>query len=251
MSNETNQLVITENGEARTTSLLIAEGLEVEHASIIKLVRTYQPDLEEFGLVGFEIAPRPKGQHGGGDVEFAKLNEQQSTLIMTFAKNTEVARTFKKRLVKAFYELAQQYSKSHISYRKTNNPATTNFKSYYGIAKLIGLDKNQAAIAANNAARQLTGTDVLALMGTTHLLADVQEITLTPTEIGKQIGKSAIEINKILAEKGFQQKTGNQWEATETGKPFSRLFDTGKKHSNGVPVTQVKWFSSIIPEISQ
>lgn len=102
------QLVTVNNGEARTTTLAIAEGMEVEHKAVIQLVRTYQGDLEEFGLVTFEMAPRPKGQHGGGNTEFALLNEQQSTLIMTYMKNTEIARAFKKRLVKAFYELPQR-----------------------------------------------------------------------------------------------------------------------------------------------
>jgi phage regulator Rha-like protein len=102
-----NKLVTVSNGLPVTTTLAIAEGLEVEHASIIKLVRTHQTDLEDFGLVGFEIAPRLAGQHGGGNTEYANLNERQATLIMTYAKNTEIARTFKKRLVKTFYELAE------------------------------------------------------------------------------------------------------------------------------------------------
>ena len=41
---------------------------------------------------------------------------------------------------------------------------TREFKDYYGIAKLIGLDKNAAAIAANQAVIKLTGTDVLQLL---------------------------------------------------------------------------------------
>ena len=43
------ELVTVNNGSPVTTTLTIAEGLEVEHASIIKLVRAYQNDLEEFG----------------------------------------------------------------------------------------------------------------------------------------------------------------------------------------------------------
>jgi anti-repressor protein len=103
------ELVTVNNGSPVTTTLAIAEGLEVEHASIIKLVRTHQADLEEFGRVGFEIAPF---ETAGGmqSREVATLNERQATLIMTYSKNTEIARTFKKRLVKTFYELAQRVS---------------------------------------------------------------------------------------------------------------------------------------------
>jgi hypothetical protein len=37
--------------------LAIAEGTGGEHASVIKLARTYLVDLEEFGRVRFEIRP--------------------------------------------------------------------------------------------------------------------------------------------------------------------------------------------------
>ncbi|MBF0383027.1 MAG: Rha family transcriptional regulator [Magnetococcales bacterium] len=107
-SSEPQQIVAVNDGKATTTSLIIAEGTQNSHESVIKLVRRYQADLEEFGLVRFEIRPRLEGQHGGSDVEFANLNEHQSTLIMTYMRNSEIVRGFKKQLVKAFFELANQ-----------------------------------------------------------------------------------------------------------------------------------------------
>lgn len=44
-----------------------------------------------------------------------RLNEQQSTLLLTYLRNTEQVRTFKKNLVRAFYEMARQL-------RATQNP---------------------------------------------------------------------------------------------------------------------------------
>lgn len=101
-------IVLIENGQAVTSSLTIADGVGNPHASVIRLIRDNLEDLQEFGLVGFQIQPRPAGQHGGGDVEYALLNEQQATLLMTYMRNNPVVREFKKRLVKAFYEMAQQ-----------------------------------------------------------------------------------------------------------------------------------------------
>ncbi|AKJ72049.1 Rha family transcriptional regulator [Gordonia alkanivorans] len=95
-------------GEGFTTSLVIAQGTGNEHSSVIKLIRHNLDDFNEFGLVGFEIRPRPAGQHGGGDVEFAILNEPHATLLITYLRNNEVVRTFKKRLVAAFYALRNQ-----------------------------------------------------------------------------------------------------------------------------------------------
>ncbi|MBF0421258.1 MAG: Rha family transcriptional regulator [Magnetococcales bacterium] len=100
-------LITLKDGIPTTTSLAIAEGTGNSHEAVIKLVRNYRADLEEFGLVRFEIRPRLQGQHGGGDVEFAHLNEHQSTLILTYMKNTAIIRAFKIRLVKAFYEMAE------------------------------------------------------------------------------------------------------------------------------------------------
>jgi phage regulator Rha-like protein len=97
------------NGQPVTTTTAIAEGAKVEHASVIKLVRTYQSDFEEFGRVGFEIEPF-KTAGGMQSREIAILNEQQATLLFTFMKNTAIVRAFKKRLVKAFFVLAKQSS---------------------------------------------------------------------------------------------------------------------------------------------
>ena len=95
-------LIRIHNNHVFTDTLAIAEGVELEHASVIKLVRKFKIDFEEFGLVRFEIAPRLKGRHGGGDIEFAELNEDQATYLITLFKNTEIVRAFKIKLVKAF-----------------------------------------------------------------------------------------------------------------------------------------------------
>ena len=101
-------LVTLSGDTAVTNTLTIAENTDNDHASVIKLVRTYLADLEEFGLVRFEIRARSPGQHGGGDTEYAELNEQQATLLMTYMRNTAIVRFFKKRLVRAFFEMAQR-----------------------------------------------------------------------------------------------------------------------------------------------
>lgn len=101
-------IVTIKDGDAITTTLAIAEGTLNDHASVIALARRYQSDLEDFGLVRFEIRPREAGQHGGGDTEYAILNEPQSTLLLTFMRNTDIVRAFKKKLVREFWELVQQ-----------------------------------------------------------------------------------------------------------------------------------------------
>jgi len=99
-----NLVTITQNNEAVTTSLAIAEGTEVEHKAVIQLVRNYQSDLEEFGPLTFEMAKGKSLPQGGfaKSTEYATLNEDQATLLMTYMRNSEIVRSFKKRLVKDF-----------------------------------------------------------------------------------------------------------------------------------------------------
>ncbi len=104
-SSITQNLVSVTNGDLTTTSLAIAAGTENEHASVIKLVRTYQADLEGFGRVGFEIQPF-ETNGGAQQREIAILNERQATLLISYMRNSEIVREFKMRLVREFYEMA-------------------------------------------------------------------------------------------------------------------------------------------------
>lgn len=100
-------IVTIVNDEALTTSLTIAEGVERPHKNVLELVRNNLSDFEEFGRVAFETRSgetRPQGGTGR-PTEVALLNQQQATLLMTYMRNIGVVREFKKRLVKAFYEL--------------------------------------------------------------------------------------------------------------------------------------------------
>ena len=85
-----------------TTSLAIADGTGNDHASVIKLVRSYVDDLNEFEGVAFQT--QPFATAGGiQSREVAILNEQHATLLLTYMKNSEVVRNFKKTLVKEFW----------------------------------------------------------------------------------------------------------------------------------------------------
>lgn len=98
------KLVFARNGQAFTTSRIIAESTGNTHQAMLKLVRGYLEDFEAFGRVGFEI--QSFETNGGTQKrEIAILNEQQATLLVTYCKNTEVVRKFKVALVKAFYEM--------------------------------------------------------------------------------------------------------------------------------------------------
>lgn len=105
-------LVVTENGTASTTSLIVAEGTKNEHRAVLQLIRNNLADFEEFGRVAFQMQPFDTA--GGVQArEIAVLNEEHATLLLTYMRNNDVVREFKKRLVRAFYEL------------RNNSPALT------------------------------------------------------------------------------------------------------------------------------
>lgn len=90
--------------EPYTTSEVIAEAAGVKRRSVTHLIQQHKADFQEFGRVRFEITPL---QTAGGiqKVTVYHLNEQQATLLMTYARNTETVRAFKKELVRQFYAM--------------------------------------------------------------------------------------------------------------------------------------------------
>ena len=101
------ELVKVIDGEIFTDTEVIASQVGNTHASVIRLVRNNQADFEEFGRVGFEIAPFETAG-GSQNRTVAILNEPQATLLMTYLRNSDVVRQFKKTLVSAFYQMRQK-----------------------------------------------------------------------------------------------------------------------------------------------
>lgn len=119
------------------------------------------------------------------------------------------------------------------------------FEALFGVARLIGLDHNAAALSANQAVTRLTGTDMLLLLGAQHLPAEQQVRFHSPTELGERLGISGRKFNMLLAEAGLQAKEGDAWKPLPAAEGFFRLFDTGKRHG-GAMVQQLKWADNVL-----
>jgi len=97
-------LVFLDGNEPFTTSDIIAEHSGNSRHAVQSLIDKYGSDFKEFGRGAFEMRPlRTKG--GVQEVKVYHLNEEQATLLLTYLKNTERIRTFKKELVRQFFEL--------------------------------------------------------------------------------------------------------------------------------------------------
>ncbi|MBT9432813.1 Rha family transcriptional regulator [Candidatus Sodalis endolongispinus] len=99
------QLVEIKKFDLVANTMAIAEGVEKDHDTIIKLVDRNKADLEEFGPLGFEIRMVERSQGGGKPLRVAFLNEQQTTLLITYMRNNDAVRVFKKKLVSEFFRM--------------------------------------------------------------------------------------------------------------------------------------------------
>lgn len=105
----TSPIVQVADGIATTTSMRVANGTEIQHKNVLELVRNNLVDFEEFGGVAFET--RPFDTAGGMQSHVvAILNEEHATLLLTYMRNSDVVRDFKKRLVREFYEMRRRQS---------------------------------------------------------------------------------------------------------------------------------------------
>lgn len=127
-------------------------------------------------------------------------------------------------------------------------PVSKEFTQAFKIARLIGCDRNAAAISANNFVFQNTGTNVLSLLGQTHLEADKQALFFNVSEL--QPGISGVKMNKLLQAAGLQTNEEGRWITTDAALSFCRIFDTGKRHGNGTPIQQIKWSRGVISKLT-
>ena len=122
-----------------TLSDIIAEGVKVKHSSITRTIRKHEKDFEEFGKLGFKIRPSNSGQ---GE-KIYKLNEDQAILLITYLKNTDIVREFKKALVREFRQLKEEVTQFQIQraiekpLRKSLTDAISNKWSYKAITDML------------------------------------------------------------------------------------------------------------------
>ena len=93
--------------EPYTTADTIAEFAQVQRKTVNDLIRKHEKDLGDFGLLRFEIAAVER-ERGVKYRKLYHLNEQQATLLITYLKNTEPVRRFKKALVHSFFAVRQE-----------------------------------------------------------------------------------------------------------------------------------------------
>lgn len=131
------------------------------------------------------------------------------------------------------------------------------FEGLCKLAGFFGYEGNQALLCADKAVRKLHGISPMALLEI-ELKSPDNEALMIATEIGKRLDPavSAKAVNLALAAMDFMERfeyrAGKfEWRLTEKGKEYGVYLDTGKVHSNGTPIQQIKWRESVVSLIQQ
>lgn len=201
-------LVIIVNNELFTTSRIIAEKTENSIYSVNKLVNTHKIHLEKFGDIRFEIEKPKKNSKGGRPTETFYLNEPQTTLLLTFMRNSDIVIDFKVNLVKEFYKmkevLKKLYSmKKNDVWLETRNNQKINRKIETDvIKKFIVYAKEQGSKNADKYYTIITNMENKALFIVKDKFPNLKDV-LTP----KQLMNSAVcnDIVVIALEDGMEQ----------------------------------------------
>lgn len=149
------------------------------------------------------------------------------------------------------YEVESHPAAAGPSLATSAREARLFLKQALAIGKVAGLSGNQLLIAASRSTKRAVGFDMLESMGIGHLVAPVQDPLVIPSKIGADLGVSAMQINHLLQEVGFQ--TGDRdhkdrpfWKLTPAGEAFGgTLVDVERSNRTG-PAQQLRWPSAIV-----
>lgn len=214
-------------------------------------------ELEKIDSAIRELDADEKGTHTmstlGGNQRMSIVSES-GLYALVFKSRKHEAKAFRKWVTSEVLPTIRktgQYSQSQqvMSNLLPNEFTSREFAALHSIAITAGLEGNAAIVSADNAMKRLHNVSPLKLLQI-ELKNPDQQYLLTPTQIAERLKLSGPrEVNRLLAAKNFQTKEGKIWTPTQKGKPFAALLDTGKRHSDGTMVQQLKWRESVLDEL--
>lgn len=232
--------------EPYTTAEIIADVAGVQRRTVNRLIQKHKADFEEFGILRFEIA-EIKGR--GQPERNYRLNEQQATLLMTYIRNTETVRAFKKELVKQFYAMRALLMERNSPIWQDTRSLTREVRRIEAaaIAELVQYANAQGATAAQwyyatisrlaNKTAGITNRDTAHVEQLTALIL-IERVITEEIRAGISAGKPYKEIytdlqtrlSGIQALVGHAQAAGEQL-TLEAGKDTTETAKRGRKEN--------------------
>jgi len=224
------------NDELRISHRIIAEKTDNLEKSVRNIITKYKSDFEEFGQVHFKNATVRNSVGAVNEQITYFLNEQQSTLLLTYLKNSKMVREFKKTLVRDFFELKNVLEKSPQA-QLSELQETLDFIDIF--EKFSEKTKGKSNLELLKLDSFLKKSDKKSVLDILNL--DLKNSYFSVSELGEFSGQKGSEINQALVKVGFQISENGVWKLLENGKDF--CFETQNSFS------QLKWKFSVLEKI--
>ena len=202
-------LVIIIDDEIFTTSKIISEKTDNSLYSVNKLISNHKEHLEKIGVIRFEIQKPKKNSKGGRPTETYFLNEPQTTLLLTFMRNTDEVIDFKVKLVQEFYKMKKSLEKIY-SMRKTDvwvetrqNQKLARKDETDAIKKFVEYAMNQGSESYRRYYNLITNMENKALFIVKDKFPNLKDV-LTPIQLMNSAVCNEIVINSL--EEGMEKE---------------------------------------------
>lgn len=172
----------------------------------------------------------------------ANIINESGVYSLIFRSNKPEAKKFRKWVTSTVLPQIKRTGSFSVKPDKLSRSIMNAAKMIFSAA---GIKNNQLALALDKIVVHYTGESMLGISGIA-LEAPTKNQLLNPSEIGHILGKSPRFINQLLMDLGFQEKIAGKWQPTSDGETYAVMLDTGKKHSDGTPVRQLKWDADIL-----
>ena len=152
-------LVFLKGKTPLTTSLIVAEGTQNQHESIIRLINEHKSHFERWGQIHFTDlkSGNKNGDMRGRPTRVALLNEQQATFLITLLRNNEIVLDFKSELVDRFYKMREillnrqnmQWQEVRCATKDGYKELSAAVKDLYEFAKAHGCNVSEKVFYIN------------------------------------------------------------------------------------------------------
>ncbi len=239
-------LIPSSNTPATMTSRDVAELTGKRHSDVLRDIDNLLESLSADLRLGFQSSTY-KDATGKENRMFIMDRDSTYCLVAGYDANARM------RIIKRWQELEAQTATPAPAPKLSREERYRLgvYRDAVKTARLIGFEGNMALLSADNYCKSTLGVSVLAGLGATHLLADERGRVYTPTELGKLLDPplSAVKLNLALEAAGLQRKEMGGWLPRDDAEGLFEWADTGKKHSSGLPVKQLRWFRAVLERL--